>query len=237
MTRFSQLKMQYWRQQQGGLPAGYRRVEYIETNNTTTPQYILTGVFQRDVTEVVTTACDSTPPYSDYDNILLGARYTSSINSAFVIWAGKRYEDTDHRAQAFYLQSSNVNTIMSTIPDYNTTTPHTYRMTRAGLWFDGTQFATFTSSAQISASYKKEMAIFTMNTSSGIDSRKYHGKLYGLRINDSTGLVRNFIPCVRISDSKPGLYDLAGSICPLTSTPFYINSGSGADFTWGELQS
>lgn len=38
---------------------------------------------------------------------------------------------------------------------------------------------------------------------------------------------RNFKPCIRLSDSKPGLYDLCGSICPLTGTPFYVNAGTG----------
>lgn len=28
-------------------------------------------------------------------------------------------------------------------------------------------------------------------------------------------------------NSKPGLYDLLGSICPITGTPFYVNNGSG----------
>lgn len=36
-----------------------------------------------------------------------------------------------------------------------------------------------------------------------------------------------FLPCIRLSDNKPGMYDLCGSICPLTGTPFYINAGSG----------
>lgn len=38
---------------------------------------------------------------------------------------------------------------------------------------------------------------------------------------------RNYVPMLRKSDNKPGLYDLAGSICPLTGTPFYINAGTG----------
>lgn len=51
----------------------------------------------------------------------------------------------------------------------------------------------------------------------------------------SIGNSRLYIPCVRTADSKPGLYDLCGSICPLTGTPFYVNAGTGADFLWGEL--
>lgn len=46
-------------------------------------------------------------------------------------------------------------------------------------------------------------------------------------IYDNDTLIRNFIPCVRKSDGKPGLYDLCKSICPLTGTPFYINAGTG----------
>lgn len=62
----------------------------------------------------------------------------------------------------------------------------------------------------------------------GKDLRKiYSGKIY-----DNAVLVSNFIPCYRKSDNKPGMYDLAGSICPLTNSPFYINSGSG-EFTVG----
>ena len=56
--------------------------------------------------------------------------------------------------------------------------------------------------------------------------------IYSCKIWDSSTLIRNFIPCYRKSDGVIGLYDLCGSICPLTSTPFYINSGTGA-FTKG----
>lgn len=37
----------------------------------------------------------------------------------------------------------------------------------------------------------------------------------------------NLVPCYRKSDGVIGLYDLCGSICPLTNTPFYINEGTG----------
>ena len=62
-------------------------------------------------------------------------------------------------------------------------------------------------------------------------------KIYLAKIRKNGTPVRNLVPAVRVSDSKPGMYDLCGSICPLTNTPFYINGGNGDDFTWGELQS
>lgn len=48
----------------------------------------------------------------------------------------------------------------------------------------------------------------------------------GIYIID-TNVQRDFVPCIRKSDNKPGLYDLCGSICPLTGTPFYVNAGTG----------
>lgn len=62
-------------------------------------------------------------------------------------------------------------------------------------------------------------------------------KWYDIQMRDANHVARQlFVPCVLTADSKPGLYDLCGSICPLTNSPFYINAGTGADFTWGELQ-
>ena len=59
------------------------------------------------------------------------------------------------------------------------------------------------------------------------------GKIRGFAVRDANGsLVRSLVPCIRLPDSKPGMYDLCGSICPLTGTPFYINSGTGADFKY-----
>lgn len=40
-------------------------------------------------------------------------------------------------------------------------------------------------------------------------------------------MVRNMVACERESDGVVGLYDMCGSICPLTNSPFYTNSGTG----------
>jgi hypothetical protein len=36
----------------------------------------------------------------------------------------------------------------------------------------------------------------------------------------------HLVPCYRKSDKVIGMYDLCGTICPLTGTPFYINAGA-----------
>lgn len=53
-------------------------------------------------------------------------------------------------------------------------------------------------------------------------------KIYNYRIYDNDILVRNFIPCYRKSDDKPGLYDLA-------SNTFFTNANtsSATDFIVG----
>lgn len=50
------------------------------------------------------------------------------------------------------------------------------------------------------------------------------GKCYYVKIYDNNILVRDFIPAVRDSDSKPGFYDLV-------TNQFFTNAGTGADFT------
>lgn len=53
------------------------------------------------------------------------------------------------------------------------------------------------------------------------------GRIYYAKLTNDDILVMDFIPALRISDNKPGMYDLCGSICPLTGSPFYINAGTG----------
>ncbi len=50
---------------------------------------------------------------------------------------------------------------------------------------------------------------------------------YAIIKNAEGTILRNYVPCTRKIDSKPGMYDLCGSICPLTETPFYVSAGVG----------
>ena len=62
------------------------------------------------------------------------------------------------------------------------------------------------------------------NDNQGYQSSKY--KLYSMQIYDNDVLVRDFIPCYRISDNEIGLYDKVNKV-------FYTNSGTGS-FEKGE---
>lgn len=53
----------------------------------------------------------------------------------------------------------------------------------------------------------------------------WKGKIYSIKLyGNNNELIRNFIPCYRNSDNKPGLYDLVNNV-------FYTNQGTG-DFTY-----
>jgi len=54
-------------------------------------------------------------------------------------------------------------------------------------------------------------------------------QIYTCKIWDGANLVRNFVPCIRNSDNKPGMYDRVNNV-------FYTNQGSG-EFLYGPLKS
>ena len=68
------------------------------------------------------------------------------------------------------------------------------------------------------------ITVFALNQNGTITQ---HGKLrlYSFKLYDNNTLVRNFVPAVRNSDNKPGLYDEVNDI-------FYTNQGT-AEFTKG----
>lgn len=68
--------------------------------------------------------------------------------------------------------------------------------------------------------------IFNCNQNGVATSDGFVGNLYRLTIKENDVIVRDFIPCYRKSDSKPGLYDIVNK-------QFYTNAGSG-EFSFPE---
>lgn len=58
------------------------------------------------------------------------------------------------------------------------------------------------------------------------------GRMYYFKYFEGETIMKDLVPCYSKSDGVIGMYDLCGSICPLTNTPFYINAGTGS-FTKG----
>ena len=68
--------------------------------------------------------------------------------------------------------------------------------------------------------------IFNCNINGAPFSSGLAGNLYRLTIKENDIIVRDYIPCYRKSDSKPGLYDIVNK-------QFYTNAGSG-EFSFPE---
>lgn len=90
--------------------------------------------------------------------------------------------------------------------------------------FDGAQ-KTFTT-GRYSSTFN--IALFGINNSGTVSPSPVRISMFQIHTGDVEPVVaRDFIPCYRKSDGMVGMYDLSGSVCPLTGTPLYINAGAG----------
>lgn len=180
----------------GRLPSEYYEVEYLESTGT---QYIITGLpyLRNDIVNI-----DIMPMSTDTDKCVFGAYDNGNNKCEMSFFSGRFRFDL-----AFYGSSYVVGT--------------KYKITKDGsTWY--------VDNTQESGTGKNE------NTSHNLYlfGRYYNGnanKLSKIRIYSYT-LIRNnvdlinLVPCIRISDNKPGMYDLIGNT-------FYTNQGTGEFLT------
>lgn len=200
------------------LPDGYQEVEWIESHGT---EYINS--------ESVTTVYSvlnvhfyfNNTPINPYDCII-GSELANYQSDRIVI----RFQ-SDGLVVYRRKQGALVLCPMRSLPsnfDYNVTIDNINRI------------ATFNESKIDMEAWASSIApyyIFTLYYKTSAEPTSYSAvRLYSLDQSESGILVRQYVPCYRISDGEIGLYDLCGSICSLTNTPFYTNSGTGT-FTKG----
>ena len=110
----------------------------------------------------------------------------------------------------------------------NTTTPQIIKSSTVDgnvfMNVDGSNYSNNSNAGQTRGN--KNLYLFAMNNG-GTAGFNASGNLYYLKIYDNVNgnLVRNFVPCYRISDDVIGLYDLVNGV-------FYTNDGTGV-FTKG----
>lgn len=218
MTIASNTQMMYWNQRRSRLPEWYREVDYLESTGA---QWIDTGVI---------------PSYAIGDDV-----YSQIEFKCLDLSKPQRISGVYNGIQPYFTQlflnvtpsailGVQVNSKDWCIYGEADTDWHTagYDVRTKTAIFDGTEYQ-YPSIAD-SAEHSFPLYLFARNNIGATDSF-FTGRIRAFTYTD----IRSYIPCVRISDSKPGMYDLCGSICPLTGTPFYINAGAGKDFLWGEL--
>lgn len=85
----------------------------------------------------------------------------------------------------------------------------------------------FKNSSYTVEEFQSELPMYILNCNiNGSASDGAEGNLYRMTIKENDIIVRDFIPCYRKSDSKPGLYDIVNK-------QFYTNAGSG-EFSFPE---
>lgn len=186
--------------QTGRLPAEYISVPYISSTDNT-GQYIDTGV---EVSEtIVIKAKWAFNTLRAWQAVLGGKGTTLSV---------QRYSNANYlSAQSFGTTNSNVAVYI---------TGDTVEMVFSPT--DITINGTTVNINKGSLSYQSNnIWLFCKQNAGGTGVDIMGGcDIYNCEIYDGGNLIRSFIPCVRKSDSKPGMYDTV-------SKTFYTNAGTG----------
>ena len=187
---------------QGPLPSQYRQVEYVEATGT---QYVNTGVRIASAGAQWSATID--------------IQYTASSSSSQIMlgtgtgaggWAGQN--------GGFYALG----------PTDRTTYASTQRV-QAYLAFGTSASITIESETITRAGSVPDGSVYLL--AAAIREFACEAKLYSCKIYDASNvLVRDFVPCVRKSDSVAGLYDMV-------NMAFYVSNGADAFIAGGNVPS
>ncbi|MBR5272354.1 MAG: hypothetical protein IKU25_03035 [Clostridia bacterium] len=195
------------------LPKEYQRVEYIESTGT---QYIDTNLpFQNYPGFKI--KCKKTDTAG---HVIFGAVGTAtSTNAKFGVrlMLGQNVSSTQFQVVGYYGQLYSA--LYTSVEDW-----HDIELSSGLLVCDGVE----NSFTKVFNASTYNILLFGSNQFGTITPAK--AKIDTFQVfwgQDSPEIARDFVPCYRKSDGVIGMYDLCGSICPLTETPFYINAGDG----------
>ncbi len=174
---------------QGGvsLPAGYTKLEYLESDGT---QYIDTGFIPNQDTRVVIDFESLTTA----DSAIFGAR-TAYKKNDYTFWISTGQWLTNYYTGSTYIANPPVGGRMLVDKNKNVTTingvvtTNTYGVFQAPV----------------------AMTICTKNENGTLDDRYAKLKIYSCRIYDNGVLVRDYIPAMNAS-GEAGLYDLKNDV-------------------------
>ena len=189
------------------LPSGYEKLKYLQTMANNNQQYIDTGLFIND-----TCGFKIDCQYSQADDkAMIGVKGDGSSRWAYLESGGQSYISWNG------------------IYGFNaaTTSRHTIEMNyynNRKRIFDGIEQEAITQELSAAAS---DLSVCLFAAKWGSESNKLFasGKIYSAKITKGNKLIGDYVPALRKSDNKPGMYDLI-------SNQFLVNQGSGADFTY-----
>lgn len=189
----------------GGLPAEYLAVQYLQAPSG---QYIVTNLYPD-----LTMSYEAEVEYNKGgDQYLAGGRVGTSIPIAGIGYYGQHFQN---QYFSYFYTGDVVNGKAIYRIDMSNGSQTGY--------INGIQSGTGNKTIRITGDYSP-ISIFGLTKNGGGIDNPFTGKCYWLKIYINNALSGHFIPCIRIADSKPGMYDLVGR-------RFYTNQGTGEFIT------
>lgn len=190
-----------WVYQASRLPVGYTEVEYIESTSTSQKPYIDTGFKPNQNTRVI---ADFQYTQTNTHPRCFGCGPWNGL--AYIFNAENGISSNGEWRWKFGNTSSWLLTGVRT--DFNR---HTVEINDGKLYLDNAQIGSTTVTTFQLTDNIGLFGFIQNGTLGGTSSGEYMtGKFYSFKIYDNGTLVRDLVPCVRDSDSKAGMYDIAG---------------------------
>lgn len=203
------------------LPAEYQEVAYLKSTGT---QYIRSGYVVESDYKPYRVKIDFQAENSTATGFLIGSAKTTGNHYPFVIGLSvpsKVYLFGHYGSGAQASSSARFGTV-----DFE---KHTLEFVfNEGVYLDGVLMSETVKQACMSSITEQEIGIFCRLRAGVADiSTVFKGKIFGVQFfEENNVLVRDYVPCYRKADGKPGMYDL------VTET-FFTNAGTG-EFLYGE---
>lgn len=184
------------------LPEEYREVEYIESTGT---QYIDLEVKGNQDSKVEIVAMRiGTDTVTGYR--LFGSRISTTQDGFFI--SSNLKNNVNEEYANYAEQSISASKIALNVKQK-------FMLSKEGYAVDNIMLSTFTYSAFTTPT---NLLLFGGDANGAISTWPW--RVYSCKLYDNNVLIRDFVPCYRITDRKPGLYDKVNS-------KFYVNSGTG----------
>ena len=191
-----------------GLPSEYQQVEYIQSSGT---QYIDTGISCNNDTGIEADIQQVSYNTNNW-SVWIGSLKTTS--DGYWIHLGQASRDRGLRFSWGAGAGTYVYTNISS-SDFNR---HKYQIDKGELTIDNITTYTLTNSYEFTTS-PSTIVLFADKKGSTIT--EYSSiKIFYCKLYDNNVLIKNLIPCYRISDNVIGMYDTVNDV-------FYTNKGTG----------
>lgn len=204
------------------LPSEYKEVEFLQVDGS---QYVITDYYPTRNTNIISRY------YSPIGNkYVYGVRNSGDTASFSFMKAGGDSTLANCRIGSAIVQHSTfvnyADSSLKSIP--NSVGTNSVYLKIVDVFSSTTKVDKFGDVIPEEFTSALPLYIFNCNQEGAATSSGLSGNLYKLTIKENGVIVRDFIPCYRKSDSKPGLYDIVNK-------QFYTNAGGG-EFSFPEYE-